>query len=234
MENRYIENFQVIVDEAHSQEHSVRWKAAVSDLRRIHPNLPDVAAVAAQKLPAADPVMLANRLSNTAPREIAGIGSDKMNDREFTLAVRRTHRSVSIQEAASHIIGEREGVAKASDFMSLKKAVDEGKQNQSGLVAIETLKRQGIEARRMLKDMTPAELKSVSVGAFDRVADGNKDRLTAALEIQSEDQAPARAPVVSAPVMRSARPQLSSPRRQPTFGRRMEAHRIAAGEAMAM
>ena len=118
--------------------------------------------------------------------------------------------------------------------MSLKKAVDEGKQNQSGLVAIETLKRQGIDARRMLKDMTPSELKSVSVGSFDRVADANKDRLTAALEIQSEDQAATRTPAISAPVMRSARPQLSSPRRQPSFGRRMEANHMAANQAMAM
>lgn len=234
MENRYIENFQVIVDEARSNEHSARWKAAVSDLRRIHPDLPDVAAVAAQKLPAADPVMLANRLSATAPREVAGIGSEKMNDREFTLAVRRTHRSISIQEAATHMVSEREGVAKASDFMSLKRAVDEGKQNQSGLVAIETLKRQGIDARRMLKDMTPAELKSMSVGAFDRIGDQHRDRITAALEIQGEEQAAPTREQARAPLMRPARTQLASPRRQPSFGRKMAAQHMAAGAAMAM
>ena len=234
MENRYIENFQVMVDEAHSEDHSVRWKAAVSDLRRIHPDLPDVVAVAAQKLPAADPAMLANRLSNTAPREVAGIGSDKMSAKEFTLAVRRTHRSVSIQEAASHIASERDGVAKASDFMSLKQAVGENKQNQSGLVAIETLKRQGIDARRMLKDMSPAELKSMSVGAFDRVGDAHKDRVTAALEIQGDEQSNANRPAISAPVMRPARPQLASPRRQPSFGRKMQSQHLAAGAAMAL
>jgi len=234
MENRYIENFQVIVDEARSKEHSVRWKAAVSDLKRIHPDLPDVAAVAAQKLPAADPVMLANRLSNTAPREVYGIGAEKMNERQFALAVRRTHRSISIQEAATHVISERDGVKKASDFMSLKAAIDEGKQNQSGLVAIETLKRQGIDARKMLKDMSSSELKSMSIGAFDRIGDSHRDRVTAALEIQSEEPGQASRDVNTAPTMRPARTQLAAPRRQPSFGRKMAAHHMAAGAAMAI
>ena len=99
MENRYLENFQIIVDEAHTKGHSVRWNTAVNDLRRVHKDLPDVAIMAAQRLPASDPAMLASRLSNAAPREIAGIGKESLNNSDLALAVRnlcndsRDHRS---------------------------------------------------------------------------------------------------------------------------------------------
>ena len=234
MENRYTENFRIIVDEAHSPSHSVRWKSAVSDLRRIHPDLPDVAAAAAQKLPAADPAMLANRLANTAPREVAGIGSEKMSNAEYALAVRRTHRSVTMQEAAAHIHGERESVKGASDFLSLKAAVDGGRQNQSGLVAIETLNRQGIDARRLMKDMSSKDLKAMSVGSFDRVDDAHRDRINAALEIEGEAKRDERVAQRTAPLMRPARPQFSAPRRQPNFGRKMQSQHMAAQASMAL
>jgi hypothetical protein len=235
MENRYIENFQIIVDEAHvakPQDHSVRWNSAVNDMRRIHPDLPDVAIMAAQKLPAADPAMLASRLSNAAPREIAGIGKENLNNSDLALAVRRTHRSITMQEAAGQIVSERDGIRKADDFLSLKAAIEKNsKQTGAGLVAIETLKRQGIDARRLLEGMKPAELKAVSVGAFDRVGEHSRDRLNAALEVDTGPEERAPAPL-SIPTMRSPRPQLTSPRRQPSFGRKMASIHAMQQEAM--
>ena len=237
MENRYLENFQIIVDEAHTKGHSVRWNTAVNDLRRVHKDLPDVAIMAAQRLPASDPAMLASRLSNAAPREIAGIGKESLNNSDLALAVRRTHRSITMQEAAGQIVSERDGIKKAGDFLSLKAAVERNNNHDTaGMVAIETLKRQGIDARRLLEGMKPAELKAISVGAFDRVGEDSRGKLTAALEtdtgVSSSDQSPT---VASAPTMRPARNQLSGPRRQPHFGKRVEmAHQAAAAQAMSI
>lgn len=224
MENRYQENFRVLVDEAHTQNPSVRWEAAVRDLRRVHRDLPDVVMLAAKNLPAAEPGMLAARLSNTAPRELAGTGKEELTKEELILAVRRTHRSVAIQEVASGMISEREGMRGADDFLSLRRANDDIRRtNHSAGVATEALSRQGIDARRLLGHMTPAELKAVSVGAYDRVGDDNRDRLAAALEIDTGEERQSMARTASAsPVMRSPRTQFAGSRRQPTFGRRME------------
>lgn len=235
MENRYTENFQIVVDEAHVKEHSARWNSAIHDMRRVHHDLPDVAIMAAQKLPASDPAMLASRLSNIAPREIAAMGKERLNDADFALAVRRTHRSIAVQEVAGQMVSEREGVAKASDFLSLKTAIESNKGNQAGLVAEETLKRQGIDARRMLEGLKPAELKAVSVGAFDRVGEEGRDRIAAALEVEVSPERTERSiSVASIPTMRPPRTQLSTPRRKPSFGQRMIAQHAMSNQLMSV
>lgn len=233
MENRYIENFRILVDEAHVENHSKRWSAAVKDLSAVHPDLPDIAILAARKLPSTDPDMLAARLSNTAPREIAGIGKESLNNADLVLAVRRTHRNITMQESADQIISEKEGISKASDFMSLKSAIETNKQETPGMVAIEALKRQGIDSRRLLEGLKPAELKAVSVGAYDRISEENRSKLNAALEIEVQRPEASAEKIAMAPTMRPPRNQFSTPTRLGSFGKRIETNKALAGQAMA-
>lgn len=228
MDTRYTENFKILVEEAHTKDHSDRWKMAVGDLKRIHKDLPDVVILAAQKLPASEPAILASRLSNTATREIAGIGKEELNNSDFALAVRRTHRSISMQEAADQIVTEKTGIKKAEDFLSLKNAIETRKQASPGLVAIETLKRQGIDARRLMDSMSNPDMKAISVGSFDRVSDEGRGKLNAALEVEVAPEAATEVQRGAVPSMRPPRNQFAPNIRQATFGKR-----IAINQAMA-
>ncbi|MAM38420.1 MAG: hypothetical protein CL949_07925 [Erythrobacter sp.] len=220
MEKRQTDNFQVLIDEARSEQKSSRWHAATGDLKRIHEDLPDVAATAAKYLVDTSPA-LAPRLASTSIREVGAFGDEKLTDQQFILTVRRTHRSVLLQESANQILQQRSGVRSASDFMSLKGAVKDS-ENHAGAVAIGALKKQGIDAQRLLGNMDDKSLRATSVGAYDRVGQEHRDKLINALEINLQGDAKSLEPSVKQdPVMRSPRTQFAQSRRQPSFGRRI-------------
>ena len=140
-----------------------------------------------------------------------------------------------MQEAADQIISEKQGISKASDFMSLKNAIEATKRPTPGLVAIETLKRQGIDARRLMEGMKPAELKAISVGAFDRVGEENRGKLSAALEIEVPTAAEPEAARPMIPTIRPPRTQFATGIRQSSFGKRIAVNQaLAQQQAMGM
>jgi len=221
VEKRLIENFQIVIDESRAQTHSAAWRGAVKDLARVHADLPDVASLAAQHLPQTSNQALASRLSNVAIREVSSFGRDRLTDDHLKLAVRRTHRSVLIQEASEQMMKDISTPRTASDFLSLKRATSNP--DKTGLVAIAALERQGIDARKLLRGMSERELKAVSVGAYDRVEGVNRDRLASALEITTASEGIARTEMTRGPlpVVRPARTQMAPLTRQKSFGRRM-------------
>ena len=232
MDNRLTENFQIIIDEARAENHSPRWKDAVLDLQKIHADLPDVATLAARSLPVADNEMLAGRLANTSIREVSAIGKENLDDSSMELAVRRTHRSVLMQEASSQILGERKDVSTANNFMQLKEALTT--ENTPGKIAIAALDKQGIDSRRMMSKMDESELRAVSVGAYDRLNPESRDKLTSALEISIKapsEQVEASRPL---PVMRSPRTQFTARPRQASFGRKIAMQAIPQQQSMGM
>lgn len=217
------EHVQIIIDEARTDQHSARHKTATNELRRIHQDLPDVITNSAKHLIDEDKT-LAPKLSNAAIRELGAFGDERLSNEQLATAIRRTHRNVLMQQAAEHVLGEREGVRTASDFLTLKSNLAT-RQGHIGPVAIATLERQGIDARRLLNPMPDKSLKAASVGAYDRVEGGNRDRLISALEIQTpgENNAIARqGQIEQLPVMRNPRTQFASVRQRPTFGRRLD------------
>lgn len=228
MEHRQTDNFKVLIDEARASRKSPRWEEAVHDLKRIHADLPDVASATAQHL-AAQGSALAPRLANTSIREIGAYGDERLTDNQLVLTVRRTHRSVLMQEASDQMLRERNSVRTASDFMSLKQNVREADQ-LSGRVAVDALKKQGIDVRNLLMHADDKSLKAVAAGAYDRVNPDLKDRLINALEIQTENTSveASRGPEKrQPPVMRNPRTQFASAPRQATFGRRVASPMIA-------
>lgn len=228
MENRQTDNFKVLIDEARAARKSPRWQEAVHDLKRIHADLPDVASATAQHL-AAQGSAIAPRLANTSIREIGAFGDERLTDNQLVLTVRRTHRSVLMQEAGDQLLRERNCVRTASDFMSLKQNIREADQ-LSGRVAIDALKKQNIDVRNLLKHADEKSLKAVAAGAYDRVAPDLKDRLINALEIQTGDNgldAAAKSEGRQPPVMRNPRTQFASAPRQATFGRRIASPMVA-------
>ena len=134
-----------------------------------------------------------------------------------------------MQEASDQMLRERNSVRTASDFMSLKQNVREADQ-LSGRVAVDALKKQGIDVRNLLMHADDKSLKAVAAGAYDRVNPDLKDRLINALEIQTENTSveASRGPEKrQPPVMRNPRTQFASAPRQATFGRRVASPMIA-------
>lgn len=230
MEKRQTENFQVLIDEARSEQKSVRWRAANADLKRIHQDLPDVASNTAKYLAGLGPAM-APRLANTSIREVGAFETEQLTDSQFMMAVRRTHRSVLMQESADHLLKEKFGVQAAGDFMSLRKAVT-NPSYKAGSVAVSALEKQGIDAVTLLGKMDVKSLRATAVGAYDRVDDKHRDALINALETYlpgNQQETERLSKIESLPVMRNPRTQFASKQRQPTFGRRI-AQEFAADE----
>lgn len=222
------DNVQVLIDEAHAEQHSERWKNAVKYVGRIHRDLPDIISLSAQHL-VDENKALAPKLANAAVREIGAFDDRGLSNENLVATVRRTHRNVLMQQAAEQVLSERKGLRTATDFMSLRGAlhVDKG---QAGPVAIETLSRQGIDARRLLDRMSDRSLKATSVGSYDRVESQHRDSLVTALEVQMPGNTNAIArqgEIERLPVVRAPRTQFATARRQPTFGRK-----IAAAETL--
>lgn len=231
-QDRLTENFKIMIDEAHADRHSPQWKNAVRDLRSIHADLPDVATLAARNLPASDNNMMAQRLANTSIREVSAIGKDNLSDSEMKIAVRRTHRSVLMQEAANQITVEKDGINNAENFMKLKEAMRP--EMTPGRIAIAALEKQGIDARRLLREMPEKEIKAISVGAYDRVSGPNRDKITGALEITtSQDALSANKKEAGLPVMRAMRNQFAKAPRANTFGKKIMPAQIQQ-QSMAM
>lgn len=231
MDNRLTENFEIIVDEAKSENHSKRWDQAVKDLQKIHKDLPDVATLAARNLPVAGNNLIALRLANSSIREVHAIGKENLDDTSMELAIRRTHRSVLVQEASAEILNEKLNINNASDFMQLRQATVTG--NSPGKIAIAALDKQGIDARRFLSKMSNEELQATSVGAYDRLKPDNKDIVTSALEItlNKENNNEIEKNV---PSIRNPRTQFTPAVRLASFGKKIAAAAYMQQQSVSM
>ncbi len=226
MADKIINDFQVVMDEAHTEDHSTMWRQSASNLRRIHPDLADIAIMGAKRIPQSDSLEDATRFSNVAMRELSSLGENQLSEDRFKLAMIRTNRGVLIQQSAEHILTERTGTAQASDFLSLKQTVEDSAR-APGNVAIAALSRQGIDARRLFNGMNDQDMRAVSAGSYDRVSPEHRDKLISALETPTKESTKTNEREHAAlPVVRPQRTQFTSPRqnRMPSFGQRVAAH----------
>lgn len=241
--NRFNNNIRVLVEEAGAPNPSPRWQEAVNETAMIHTSLPKIIDQAARHMPgtSSDPKDNAFRIGDAALREVASSGREKLDDLQEMILARRVFRSVLVQEAASHIMKERNPSQSMDSFMGLKATLGENN-NSMGLQSLSVLKQSAnFDMREAVQGMDDKELRALSTGSFDRLKPKTSEMLSKVLEVSPAelgDRYPATSigrDVSVAPYVRHPRTQMRSPERVMGFGRKMTAqHHMAQAHSMAM
>lgn len=242
-----IEDVRMWANEYHMTSPSSAAKSAAAGLAELHPDMPEIVGLGSDmlrkmKIDAPLSRTTSRRLADAVVRETLNAGPERMSNAQRLEVVRRSLINVLVQEAAGREIERRGGLDPA-------RRLDRDPDTRGhGDIAAGVLRKNGIDSAELFGSMTEYDLARTSQGAYNRVSLIAHGPLSKALEagstIMTQEQAAmnrAINPEQTAP--EAVRPRMAnnplrhlappSPRRLPSFGRRMaHAQALAGGAAI--
>lgn len=247
--NGLIDNVQTYAREAREFSKSPEARDAERGLRATHQALPSLVDRSAGFLEqvgikAGESRTTSRRLADASVSELVRIGGGRVDNVTHTEMTKHILRNVLVQEAAGHELAGRINRDAVRDF-------SRDEPSPHGEMAMKALEKSKVDVTRVFGTLEDADLRMAASGSYDRLSPQGRGLISEALGRDNADALTHKqieynrtlSPVEPEVRQHSALPIMvparrlhraaPAPVRQPTFGRRVAAHAMAAaGQSM--